>query len=266
MSAVAYLSGVLHGDGWCTAHAFGLRVADEDFARAFSAALTEVYGLGIAPKRDERGYWLTRTSNKTGRFTPLLTFEPSTDEERAAWVRGLFDSEGNAQLWPLPIMSANSYGRRVAIYSTNRDTLDRATHYLTALGVSTALSEQRHSNGHKGTRPVYELRVRGSRSNYARFADLVSSNIARKRDTLDRIPASYRADTGYCREGQRKGATTRHARTMNETLPRVVEGVRELLRNGIKPTQRACRCIPGYDSVQRHIRQADLIALAHQKE
>src|SRR5262249_43789984 len=118
MHMLAYLAGVLSGDGWCTRLTIGLRVIDADFAQAFALALHVVFGLAVSPRRDERGYWLVRVGNKTGRFNHLPSYEPTTDEERAAWVRGLFDSEGNAQLRPSGI-STNSFGRRVAIYSTN---------------------------------------------------------------------------------------------------------------------------------------------------
>src|SRR4051812_1156824 len=89
--ARAYLAGVLHGDGWCTHLTLGLRVADQDFAEAFALALNLVCGTTYAPRRDERGYWLLRAGNKSGRFSGLKGFVARTDRERAMWLRGLFD-------------------------------------------------------------------------------------------------------------------------------------------------------------------------------
>src|SRR5262245_17678066 len=99
--ALAYLSGVLHGDGWCNEQTIGLRVKDQDFAQAFARALTKIAMEDYAPRLDGRGYWLVRTDNCNGRFCHIKSFKPETDTERALWLRGLFDSEGNAQLFQL---------------------------------------------------------------------------------------------------------------------------------------------------------------------
>lgn len=265
MDAIPYLSGVVHGDGWC-GQALGLRVNDQDFAQAFATAIHQAFGVVTTPKQDERGYWLTRTTNKDGRYNHLLTFEPTTPEEYAAWVRGLFDSEGNAQL-RLNGTTLHSFGRRVAIYSTNYATLERASRYLSSLALPTYLRGTKNSVGHKGTRIVYELTLAASQLNYARFASAVGSNIARKQTILDAIPGSYRPDRrAHCQAAQLEGARAKHTKTMTITLPAVVEGVRELIRQGVKPTQRACRIIPGYDSIQRHVPQNELIAMALKEE
>ena len=67
------------------------------------------------------------------------------------------------------------------------------------------------------------------------------------------------------RKEQLKGAKIKKNKTMNVTLPCVVKGVKKLIENGIKPTQRACRSIPGYNSIQRYIKQKDLITMAKEK-
>jgi hypothetical protein len=262
MTALAYLAGVLHGDGWCTALTIGLRVADRDFSDAFAAALRGVFGVSVEPKTDERGYWLVRVSNKTGRFSQIRSYAPMTVDEKAAWLRGLFDSEGNAQLRPNGI-SENSYGRRVAIYSTDRTTLERARTLMVDLAIPTILRVTRNSASHKGTKAVYELTVCGSRDNYARFATSVGSSIVRKQSVLDAIPGSYRPDPSeHCRIAQRLGAATKHRHTMEIVLPRVVDGVRDLIARGVKPTQRACRAIPGYNTVQPWVAQTTLVEMA----
>src|SRR5690348_4244567 len=94
-----YLAGVLSGDGWCTPRTLGLRCKDADFASAFAQAVNAVFGLSIEPAVDERGYWLTRAGNRSGRFNMLRDFEPTNNDDLSSWLRGLFDSEGNAQLW-----------------------------------------------------------------------------------------------------------------------------------------------------------------------
>ena len=208
----AYLSGALHGDAWLTPLTLGLRSKDQDFAETFSAAVASSFSVRRQPRQDERGYWLYRTSNKTGRFNPLFGFEPQNNEERRAWLRGMFDSEGNVQL-RLNGMSTQSYGRRVAFYSTNTITLNMCSQYLMDLGMLARLNPTKASTGHLGDKVVYELCLRGSLENYQRFAALVGSSIQRKRDRLDAIPGTYKPDrSAHCRAAQKIGAAIRSAR------------------------------------------------------
>ena len=134
--AKAYLAGVLHGDGWCTRLTLGLRAKDQDFVQAFCQAVNDVFDMDLAPRLDDRGYWLVRTSNKTGKFDWLRDYNPRDNREVGRWLRGLFDSEGNAQLVKRPSLGPNSYQRRVAMYSTNLMTLQQGLHYLIHLGIS----------------------------------------------------------------------------------------------------------------------------------
>lgn len=267
MTAVAYLAGVLLGDGWCTdgpSGSIGLRVSDEDFACAFAVALEIGTGSVTRPHKTRDGYWEVRNRNDSGRFSQIKSYQPETDEEVAAWLRGLFDSEGNATLTQKSGYGAESFNRSVAFYSTNMETLTRADAYLNRLGITTRLRQMRHSVGHLGTKPTFELAVRHDRENFLRFAWLVGSNLARKRATLLALPLSYQADPAEsCRSAQLIGAAAKHQRTIDVTLPSVVEGVRKLLADGINPTQRACRsAVPGYSSIQRYVAQQDLIDMA----
>lgn len=85
--------------------------------------------------------------------------------------------------------------------------------------------------------------------------------IGRSKDnTLDMIKKG-RAKTDY-REAQLKGAKVKKQKTGTITLPSVVLGIRNLIKDGVKPTQRACRIIPGYNSIQRYLPQSKLIAMA----
>lgn len=61
------------------------------------------------------------------------------------------------------------------------------------------------------------------------------------------------------------GAASKKHTTMSVTLPKVVVGIRDLIAQGIKPTQRACRVVPGYNSIQGYIPQATLVAMATEK-
>ena len=206
----AYLAGVLHGDGWCTKLSIGMRVKDKDFSEAFAEAVNVIFGTSLTPRRDERGYWLVRTSNKTGRFSEARPYEPIMPDEVGAWLRGFFDSEGNADLTKAKI-SLNAWHRRVSFYSTDYDTIERARGFLEMLGIKSVTYTEKPSAGHKGKRTVYQLRVRPGRDNYFRFAFLVGSSIKRKDDVLNRLPCTYQPP-GHHARAQAVGAKARVAR------------------------------------------------------
>jgi hypothetical protein len=262
MSNQAYVAGVLHGDGWLTEQTIGLKVSDKDFCEAFAYSVSVITGVALYVRLDERGYWLTRSSNKTGCFNGLKDFEPRTDEEKTSWIRGLFDSEGNAQL--SQVNGVRSYlHRRVSIYSTDTATLDRAKSYLADLGIDTRLRATSNSESHIGDRVVYELAVR-EKDGFIQFADLIGSSLVRKRERLIAIRNSFVAD-GYQKTNQLKGAAAKRRKTLTVRLPAVVNGIRELIDRGVKPTQRNCRSIPSYGVIQKLFPQSHLVELAMQE-
>lgn len=185
-----YVAGVLHGDGWCTDKTLGLRVKDGDFAALFAEAVNAIAGTALRPITDERGYWLVRAGNRSGRFSVLKGYSPTDNDELGSWLRGLFDSEGNAQLWFNPKNGPASYHRRVALYSTDVGTLARASEYLTWLEVPHSIRETINSVSHIGSKTVHELRV-VRREGFSRFVEMVGSSIVRKQSTLAAIVASY---------------------------------------------------------------------------
>lgn len=165
------------------------------------------------PRRDERGYWLLRTSNKRDIYTGLLTFVPSSDPERQAWLRGMFDSEGNTQLLHQPKVSPAAFKRRVAFYNTDPEIVENLTIHLEALDFKTIRYIQKPGRNHFGTKPVIEIRLSNSREAFSRFAIEIGSSIARKQIVLDAIPGSYQPPGHHARAG-RKGVATRKARQL----------------------------------------------------
>jgi DNA-directed RNA polymerase subunit N (RpoN/RPB10) len=261
VSLLAYIAGVLKGDGWYT-DTIGLRVKDKDFAEAFACAMECTFNVIIKPRLEAGKYWCVRKSCKNGAYQEAVNYTPSSDREIALWLRGLFDSEGNACLHKLKAWE-NSYHRKVAMYSTNIDTVDQAIEYLSRLGIQSCCRKMKLSKGHLGIKPVYEIRLRDGKDNFGKFAELIGSSIQRKQATIEAIVSTYKPDISqHCREIQLKGAASKKRRTMEATLPKVIEGVRELIAQGVKPTQRACRCIPGYNSIQGYIPQAELVGMA----
>jgi hypothetical protein len=259
----AYLAGVLHGDGWLTPVSLGLRVADRDFAETFSAALRAAYERDVPVRIDERGYFLARTSGNLRQFALLKGVPCTSPDTRSAWLRGLFDSEGNAQLLPKPARGPRSWDRRVSFYSTDQTTLDTAEMHLGSLGMPCIRSLQTPSEGHIGSKPVWELKIRSSREHYARFAQVVGSSISRKRAVLDALPGSYQEDrSAYCREAQLRGAQTRRART-DARLGEVLDGIRRVIAQGIPPTEKELGArIPGFWSQKRRYRTTRLVEMA----
>lgn len=194
----AYLAGCLNGDAWFSSPQKSspngylcLRCADEDFATAFSNAITAGFCVPSRVTVDERGYYLVRKNNGFGRFELLREFEPYSQPEMGVWLRGLFDSEGSVKLSPKPASGPRSWDRRIGMFVTDEAILIRASEMLAALGIDSRIRDWKAGTGHKGTKPVYALLLNSSQTNYSRFADLVGSSIARKREALERIPQTY---------------------------------------------------------------------------
>lgn len=259
IEAEAYVSGVLHGDGWCTKYSLGMRVKDKDFSEAFANALNQVFSFNLETKVDERGYWLVRKSNRSGRFSHLKNKEIKTTDEIIFWLRGLFDSEGNASIF-LHAGTANCYSRRISMYSTNTETLQKAVDYLAILKIPSAFRGIKNSVGHKGTKPMYELLVKAGQQNYKRFLEIIGSNIERKRETMKDIVKSYVPNLSEsCRNAQLKGAATKRNKRMNETLPRVIKEMQKLKQTNNVLTYKVCANIKGYLTLLKHFTHKQLI-------
>lgn len=247
-AAIAYLAGVLHGDGYCTARAIGLHVKDLDFAETFALAIREVSTAIVKPSPDRKKYWRVVLLQPEC-FKGVKRYHPQSESEYASWLRGFFDSEGSAycgrtRRWE------NSFNRRVGFFNTNIDTLRRAKRYCEQIGVSAEIRPIKSSNGHLGSLPVFELRLANGRDNFTRFAWLVGSSIDRKMKILRAIPLSFSVDHGAAmRAAQLIGATAKRQKTLNETLPTVLREIRKLIDSGIAPTQRNCAGIKKYGSV-----------------
>lgn len=195
------LAGVLHGDGWCTELSLGLRCKDGDFSEAFATGVNTLFGTALLPRRDERNYWLVRAGNKSGKFSTLKSYEPRDNDEVSSWLRGLFDSEGNAQ-FSVSSRGENSFYRRVAIYSTARGTIDRAAEFLDWLDVPHSIRATKNSSSHLGSKTVFELRMT-RQDGFRRFLEMVGSNIERKHDALVKIVSSYQDEGWQARNWQK---------------------------------------------------------------
>jgi hypothetical protein len=260
--ALAYLSGVILGDGWFT-HQLALTCKDRDFAEAFANAIHDAFGINLPPRPEIRAtgtFWCVRRGNRRGRFDALRQFHSSSLGEKALWLRGLFDSEGNAQFGRTQ-GGPHCYQRRIAIYSTNRKTLNVAAQYLADLHIPSVIRTANTGVGHKGSRTVYELRVIGGRANLTRFGLNVGSSIARKCYSMLAMVISYRPDfAAHCRAAQLKGAATKLQRTMSRVIPAVVDAIHQRAAAGEPIDQRTCsRTIPQYNTARGHLKHNELV-------
>lgn len=235
---------------------------DKDFAEAFRDAIADAFGRVANVRPHNTIYWIVRVGNKRGTFDGCRSFEPATDEERAAWLRGLWDSEGTAHLANVNGAVRPYTHRKVSLVSTNLDTLQRAAEMFETLGIKTRRRSVKLDASHRGTKPVYELAVCG-REGFERFEAVIGTTIARKRAVLAQITASYQ-DDGWQREAQLRGAAAKRKRTEETVLPVVLRQIKEMLDVGVKPTFRACASIPGYHAVRNRTPHARLITLAQE--
>jgi hypothetical protein len=258
----AYIAGVLHGDGYCTEKGFGVTAADKDFVTAFAEASYRIYGVKPTVGVD-RTYWRFFKGNTSGKFSSAKFYNPVNDEEKAMWVRGLFDSEGNANL--TDNVGARGYThRRISIYSTEISTLHKAGKFLEDHGIEYRIRETKNSASHIGSLVVYELALRGQ-EDFERFNKFVGSSIARKRIAMCEIVSSYLslAERDFIFiDARKRGGATNRTRTATQTLPAVLIGIKDLISAGVKPTQRNCRSIPGYNTIQTRYPQAELVQMA----
>lgn len=194
----AYLAGCLAGNAWISKGSkaspygyFGLNVADKDFAEAFAAAIFAGFGVHAKPIEDKRGYWTVRKNNGWNRFEPLRHFQPDDDDQRSAWLRGFFDSQGSVVCVRKQKAGPRSWDRRVIFISTDLALLESTVQMLAQLGIVAMLRNWSCGTGHLGSKKVMAAVLQTSRSNYELFLSAVGSNIKRKLDLLSLIPTTY---------------------------------------------------------------------------
>lgn len=269
---VAYLAGCLRGDAWLSspqAHSqFGylcLRCKDFDFAETFAAAIYAGFGVHAHVRSDERGYALVRKSNGGNRFAVLGGYEPIGIEQKAAWLRGFFDSEGSILLKPKPSHGPNSWDRRILMSGTNLRTLAMARRLMRDINIESRVEETQPTASHIGKLPVFNLVVRGGREHLLRFAGSVGSSIVRKQTLFVRLAESYQADSSAsCRAAQALGAAAkRHARAKRvpPLLRPLLDAMKELNAMGIRPTYRRCMPLPNYYRVRAMYTHGELLKM-----
>lgn len=171
---MAYILGVVYGDGYTTYHGgawqIGLHTASRAFAESFRKALVKI-GLHpsrvyeyIEPTRVHRikttVYRTSCYSNKFAEFINSLSFYQLSlllNKESLKWafLRGFFESEGYARV-------REQNRTEIAFSNTNRELTQFVAELLTHLGFGSNLRVQKTPS--PKWRPCYILTVKGSLS------------------------------------------------------------------------------------------------------
>ncbi len=116
-----------------------------------------------------------------------------------------------------------------------------------------------------GSKKMYNLILVQDKGNFIRFKEVVGFSIKRKIDNLLKIVNTYSSKRGLLKitlKAQKKSSESANKIRTEEKLPKVLEGIRNLIRQGIKPTQRECAKIKGFYTIQRWYGQKELVDLA----
>lgn len=241
--AKCYLAGCLKGDAWITSgkQALCLRCADYEFAKHFSRCLYKAFGLFAKVSVDERGYYLVRKCHKPSNFKSLLTLEPKSDREKRKWLQGVFDSEGSVEA--KQTLRNDNWNRRIAMFSTNKETLLRVQKYLSHFNIEfRPLAKWSMTEGHLGNKQVYAVVLKSSQRNFFKFQRRVGFNIFRHQVNVIRLCCSYsvKSRKELAREAQAKGAEVKRQRFLKEIFPQVLKSLKEYIKSGGKPTIVEC--------------------------
>ncbi len=195
--SLAYIVGVLMGDGWIRKDGFALTTVDPEFVRAFSAAIRIHFRLDVSEHR-RKPSWMVSPNNgrryrrraQVGAFCGsrlASAFLESVRNEawvsrlsrthKLAWIRGVWDSDGSitkqltGQSW-----SVRFHNRDPQLAALYRKVLDDAT------GIIATVYRERDG--------MWIARF-GKIEEVARFFDLVAPTIARKCERFERAKTAF---------------------------------------------------------------------------
>jgi intein-encoded DNA endonuclease-like protein len=177
------------GDGCVyrsTAYFIRLEAKDKDFVEEFRKQI-EIMEPNCSPclYQNKRGYWLSGVGFKSLYYAyKYLDMEPiltkTTHEEKAAFIRGFFDSEGTAFAKKPHALYA---------YNTNFKLLGNVQKLLEDIGIES------HFHFYKKLKaPQYKRQAFlgiYSQKNIRRYFELVGFSIKRKQDRLSQLIANY---------------------------------------------------------------------------
>jgi hypothetical protein len=193
---LAYILGVLKGDGFTDDNSVGMNVKDKDFALEFKHALEEEFGKPGKLHRYD-GLWRallhSRKAVRSLRGMDYRAVGTGSTECVRAFLKGMFDSEGSVNLH----LAKGVRIRRVELYNTDIELMAFCERLLTRLGIKCRKMDlkRRAARILRGRvlppGKCYRLSLREKRANFARFEQFVGFSIKRKADTLRSLIKSY---------------------------------------------------------------------------
>lgn len=191
---LAYIVGVLMGDGWFRPNAVGLATIDREFSDAFTRALVRQFGRTVKhwvtpskPMHDprtgkmyisKRQFVVLMFSIEAKRFLEtILTLDwirGLGKTQKAAWIRGLWDSEGNIY------ERKHNFGWEVGLTSSDKDTVYLYCELLQEIG-----GIQSHIYRRTDRDSLWNVRF-GCIDAVVRFYGVVQPTIRRKLERFER--------------------------------------------------------------------------------
>jgi len=176
---LAYILGVLKGDGWINKNKWnyrvGLSATELNFVESFAESLKQI---GLNPEITLRKlpnpnhhdqYYLEANSKEFYNWYKGLTLNDiqtlinENTEYAIAFLRGFYESEGN-----ISKASKNSY--RLAIYNSDKELIEFVKQLIGGLEIPTSL----YSTKRDGKKREYTIRILGRAQNIKRFLSLIN--------------------------------------------------------------------------------------------
>lgn len=186
-SGLSYIIGVVQGDGSCGRYRNGkwhdiyevklASVKDKEFALAFYNSLLSILRNGKAYIYSGKdGYWNAKVRSKI--LVNFLMDDSACQEVvevfPADFIRGFFDSEGNAYSRGNGTAYIKAYNTNLFILQFLKDLLKEK------FGLHSSISQPEKGEGHKGKKPVYVLGIYEKKS-VETYLSKISFSIKRKR-------------------------------------------------------------------------------------
>jgi len=182
---LAYILGVIYGDGFLGKWEIKLKVKDKDFAENFSKCISTWSGYNCPAKKNKENLFLVRLySTQACKFLSrkkLIETKNWTLEDKISFLRGLFDSEGCAP-------DATKRAKSIIFYNSNKKIINIVSFLLRELGIAHSVIPRKSSKGKIGSREFirkksYYIAIT-SYENKKKFYRLIGFSIKRKQDKL----------------------------------------------------------------------------------
>lgn len=174
---LAYILGVLKGDGFLRGNSTGLLVKDEDFVDTFLKRVEQWSGYTPIKKINIRGKYIKVILHSKEIYNFLKEFDINRVLENpdyvVKFVEGFFDSEG----------TVNKSNNVISVYNTNLALILFVKRCLSILGIESKLYKIQRDPTRK---MIYNLSLTSSKFQ-KKFASLINSSIQRKQKRLNKI-------------------------------------------------------------------------------